>query len=97
MITAMFRKAKVTPQTQFEVMDLRTIFTMVQEGMGVTIVPEMALPSNLAGLYISHIAPSLMRDLAFAVPSLETASPEVTIFWQQAKEWASPEFLSLKL
>jgi DNA-binding transcriptional LysR family regulator len=42
---------------QFELIDLQTIFAMVQEEIGVTIVPEMALPSDLAGLYISSLKP----------------------------------------
>lgn len=97
-ITAMFRKAKVKPLTQFEVIDLRTIFAMVQEGMGVTIVPEMALPSNLTGLQILHLEPSVMRRLAFAVPSLEAASPAVTVFLQLAKDWAKSQgYLESKL
>ncbi len=87
-ITGMFRKAKVIPRTQFEVIDLRTIFAMVTEGMGVTIVPQIALPANLTGLSILHLEPKVLRHLAFAVPSLQTATPAVTMFLQQARIWA---------
>ncbi len=66
--------------------------------MGVAIVPEMALPSDLAGLHVLHLTPSVMWGLAFAVPSLEAASPGVRIFWQQAKSWAkSQDFLASTL
>lgn len=86
-ITAMFRKAKITPKTQFEAIDLRTIFAMVQEGMGVTIVPEMALPTDSPGFHVMSLQPKHFRQLAFAVPSLETATPAVAEFLNEAKVW----------
>ncbi len=84
-IMNLFRKAKVTPKTQFEVMDLRTIFAMIQEGMGVTIAPEMALPSDLTELHLLPLQPRKFRHLALAVPSLETATPAVAAFLQEAQ------------
>lgn len=87
LITAMFRKAKIVPKTQFEVIDLRTIFAMVQEGMGVTIVPEMALPSDRSGLHVISLSPKQFRHLAFAVPSLEAVAPAVAEFLKEAKVW----------
>ncbi|NEQ50564.1 MAG: LysR family transcriptional regulator [Leptolyngbya sp. SIO3F4] len=87
LITAMFRQAKTTPKTQFNVIDLRTIFAMIQEGMGVTIVPEMALPSDCSGLHVMSLSPKQFRQLAFAVPSLDTATPAVTEFLNEAKVW----------
>jgi len=87
LITAMFRQAKITPKTQFEVIDLRTIFAMVQEGMGVTIIPEMALPTDSSGLHVMSLKPKHFRHLAFAVPSLETATPAVAEFLNEAKVW----------
>ena len=84
LIMAMFRDAKMVPKTQFEVLDLRTIFAMVQEGMGVTIVPEMALPSDCSRLHMLSFRPKQFRQLAFAVPSLETVSPAVEEFLNEA-------------
>lgn len=87
LIKAMFRKAKIIPKTQFEVIDLRTIFAMVQEGMGVTIVPEMALPFDRSGLHVMSLNLKQFRHLALAVPSLETATPAVAEFLNEAKVW----------
>lgn len=84
-VVNLFRKAKVTPKTQFEVIDLRTIFVMVQEDMGVTIVPEMALPDDLTGLHLLPLQPRKFRQLALAVPSLEAATPAVLAFLQEAQ------------
>jgi len=90
-ITNMLRKAKVTPRTQFEVIDLRTIFAMVTEGMGVTIVPEMALPDNLTGLSVLTLEPKVVRRLAFALPSLSTAIPAVTAFLRHTQSWVKSQ------
>lgn len=85
LILSMFRQAKVTPKIQFEIIDLQTIFAMVQEGMGVTIAPEMALPSELSGLHVMSLEPKQLRHLALAIPSWETATPAVVSFLNEAK------------
>lgn len=85
LILSMFRQAKIIPKIQFEVIDLRTIFAMVQEGIGVTIAPEMALPSDCSSLHVMSLQPKQLRNLAFAVPSLETVTPAVASFLNEAK------------
>ena len=87
LISGMFRKANITPKIQFEIIDLRTIFAMVQEGMGVTIVPEMALPSDCSGLHVISFEPKQFRHLAFAAPSLKTVTPAVAEFLNEIKGW----------
>ena len=89
-ITQMFRQSKVTPKIQYEVIDLRTIFAMVQEGVGVTIVPEMALPADLAGLQVLTLQPELRRQLALAVLSLD-ATPAVREFLNLAQTWTQAQ------
>jgi DNA-binding transcriptional LysR family regulator len=86
-IAGMFDRANLVPKIQFEAIDLRTIFSMIQEGMGVTIVPEMALPVNLTGLHVLNLKPKRSRHLALALPSLNTASPAVKVFLYQAQNW----------
>ena len=85
-INRMFQQSKVTPKIQYEVIDLRTIFAMVQQGIGVTIVPEMALPADLAGLQVLTLQPELRRQLALAVPSLDK-TPAVREFLNLAQAW----------
>ena len=89
-ITRMFRQSKVTPKIQYEVIDLRTIFAMVQEGIGVTIVPEMALPADLTGLQILTLQPEVRRQLALAVLSLEV-TPALRKFLNMAQTWTQAQ------
>jgi DNA-binding transcriptional LysR family regulator len=88
LIHALFDKAKVRFQVQLEVREIAAALAMVQEGMGITIIPEMALPSQLpAGIKALHLQPTAWRHLALAVPSRETMSPAANMFLQQAQQW----------
>ena len=88
LIKELFRKAKVVPQIQLGVREIATVLAMVQEGMGITIVPEMALPSQLpTGIRTLRLRPTAWRHLALAVPSRETMSPATKMFLQQAEQW----------
>ncbi len=88
LITAVFRAAGVVPDIRFEVRDVGTILAMVGEGLGVTIVPELALPQNLDSLSSVRalaLNPPVRRRLALAVRSLATASPATMAFIEQAQ------------
>ncbi len=92
-LTALFRKAGVMPQVQFGVRETPTLLAMVQEGMGVSIVAEWNLSTELSGLTILHLRPAVFRPLALAVPSLALASPAVQAFLEQAQQWATEQGL----
>ncbi len=88
MINHLFRQAHVTPRIQFEVLDSKTIFAMVQEGIGVTIVPELALPDDSDRLQVLHLTPRASRKLALARISSAPTTPAVAAFLTQAQDWA---------
>jgi DNA-binding transcriptional LysR family regulator len=67
---------------------------MVQEGIGVTVVPELTLPGDRHQLHVLYLTPRAPRMLALASRSLTMASPAVIAFMTQAREWAySQHFL----
>ena len=86
-VTDLFRRAKVSLHARFEASDTTTILAMVQEGLGISIVPALALPTNPIGFEIRRLDPSLMRPLAFGLPSLNAASPATRRFVEQAQSW----------
>lgn len=92
----LFREAKVAPCIQFEIREIPTILAMIEEGIGISIVPEMALPSPRSGLAFLHLRPIVRRQLAFATLSLKTASPAAIMFLQQAQQWAQAQGLLLQ-
>ncbi|SDZ08064.1 DNA-binding transcriptional regulator, LysR family [Evansella caseinilytica] len=80
-----FRQAKASPCTRFEVHDCNTIANMVKEGLGITIGPELFLKTQ-AEIEIGYLELSSWRYIALACPSLSEASPAVKAFLHVAKQ-----------
>ena len=77
LISSAFRSAGCEPNIRFEVRDMGAILAMVGEGLGVTVVPELALPrhpESLADLRTVPLDPPVRRHLALAARSFGTAS-----------------------
>ncbi|KXH81844.1 LysR family transcriptional regulator [Sporosarcina sp. HYO08] len=82
-----FHEHKVTPQIKFELADDQAIISMVQNGMGISILPEMVLyrvPKNvrIVGLKGEHY-----RSIGIAAPSFNTISPAARKFIDYVKVW----------
>jgi DNA-binding transcriptional LysR family regulator len=89
LIRAIFREAHVPLRPpQFEVSDVPTMLAMVQEGLGVTIVPRLNLVAHLTGIHTVSLDPPVFRRLALGVRTLEQAAPAVRAFLHQAQTWA---------
>jgi len=89
LVQALFDESQVQMKLHLEVREIAAVLAMVQEGMGITIIPELALPSQLpSGLKSLHLRPPAWRHLALAVPSRDTLSPAANMFLQQAEQWA---------
>ncbi|WP_413990300.1 LysR family transcriptional regulator [Labrys okinawensis] len=55
--------AGAKPQVLFLARDNSTIFGMVREGIGLTIMPDLTLPDDTTGLAVRRLTPTLRRDL----------------------------------
>ena len=89
LIRAIFRAAGITPRVQFDVRDMATLFAMVQEELGVTLVPALALPlAPIGGVRALPLEPPVQRPIGLVVRSRDAASPAVTAFIHQARAWA---------
>jgi len=87
-IYELFHKAGATLHAKFDVHNITTALSMVQEGLGMAIVSKIslslsALPPNVL---IREIHPQPYREIHLAVPSLEEASIAVKLFIQTAKD-----------
>ncbi|WML44827.1 LysR family transcriptional regulator [Neobacillus sp. PS3-40] len=94
-LQAIFKEQGIYPNIQFEVRDIATIIAMVQEGVGNTILPEMAIPSTLAKVTVSYLSPQKYRNLGLAVSSSDYTSPALNAFIHEAQEFTKN--LSLEL
>jgi len=70
------------------VSDGSTMIAMIQEALGVAIMPEMVLPDKLTGVRAVSLDPCAYRYLALGVRSMQGLSPAAHAFIQQAQQWA---------
>ncbi|WP_134684785.1 LysR family transcriptional regulator [Brevibacillus migulae] len=82
-----FRARDAQPNTQFEVADTSTILSMVTEGLGITVVPQMTLPASMDQLTLRPLKPQVFRHIGLAVRSLAAPPPAVAMFIKEAKHW----------
>ena len=59
--------ARSKPNILFLVRDNATIFGMVREGIGLTVMPDLTLPDDTSGLAVRRLTPPLRRDLHASV------------------------------
>lgn len=79
------------PQIKYEVKETSTILTMVQQGLGITILPSMALPQKLSHSVVLSLDPPIFRSLGLAVPSLDRAPKAVPLFMQHVQKICKKE------
>ncbi|GAB2559695.1 LysR family transcriptional regulator [Gracilibacillus alcaliphilus] len=84
-VETMFEEAQIQPSIRFEVHDRTTIANMVQEGLGVTIGPELFLKTQ-QNIKISKLNRKNNREVALACQSITNASPAVKEFLHVAKD-----------
>ncbi|MDX8044996.1 LysR family transcriptional regulator [Gracilibacillus sp. S3-1-1] len=78
-VEELFEEAKIKPTIRFEVHDCTTIANMVQEGLGVTIGPELFLKTQ-QNVEIATLQQTSFREVALACSNLSEASPAVKEF-----------------
>lgn len=84
LVRATFRSAGCAPHVLFEVEDNQTIISMVEEGLGYTIVPRLTLPPAINGATIVELRPVTHRQIGLAVKSLKDSTPAVRKFIEVA-------------
>ncbi|WP_442853213.1 LysR family transcriptional regulator [Bacillus sp. EB01] len=86
LIKRLFRENNVFPNVIFEIEDNNTIISMVQKGLGITIIPEMVIPKNLPPYTkMIPLETNLYREIGIALKSFKQASPSIKKFMQIVK------------
>lgn len=83
-VEELFEEAQIKVPVRFEVHDCTTIANMVQEGLGITIGPELFLKTQ-PNLKISKLNLKNSREVALACHSVKDSSPAVKEFLHIAK------------
>jgi len=78
---------------RYQASDSATIFAMVREGLGITLVPRMMLPKKLEGMVALPLDPPHRLQIGLAVKSQATASLGARLFIQTALSWTQEQAL----
>lgn len=79
-IAAAARSAGASLNVAFEAREIATVLAMVEGGLGVSVVPTLALPAEPGGLAVRPLDPPVPRLLGLAVRTLAGASPAARAF-----------------
>ena len=77
----------VNLRKKYEVSDGRTILSMVNKGLGISILPEMVLANNTEDIRTIYLDQSYYRKIGIAAYSLKNCSPAVKKFIACTKSW----------
>ncbi|MCL6602228.1 MAG: LysR family transcriptional regulator [Paenibacillus sp.] len=87
-----FQENELSLNKQLEVAENSTIISMVEAGMGVSIVPSMILPAMPVNIVVKPITPPITRVIGLAVRSQETISSAMAAFIKETQGWLSLHF-----
>ena len=79
--------AGVKPNIRFTTKDDYAIIAMVENGLGVSIVPELLLQGHTDNLRAMELFPGAKRTIALAIPDSSASSPAVQSFVDYACKW----------
>ena len=79
--------AGVKPNVRFTTKDDYAIIAMVEQGLGVSIMPELLLRGRRDGIAARPLDPPASRTLALAIPAGALAGPATRRFAAFAAEW----------
>lgn len=78
---------KLNLQVKYELMEERTIFAMVQRGLGISILPELILVNVPDSIHIVDLKEADYRVLGVAAVSFKTISPAAKKFLACVRSW----------
>lgn len=79
------------PNIKFTSRDERTIFSMVENGLGVSILPELVLRGWEGRVVKLPLTPRVTRELSICLPSFADASPACKKFVGYVKRMVAPD------
>ena len=79
-------RAGVRPYIKYSTKDDYAMIAMVQQGLGISIVPELLIEGRREGLVVRHVEPQSYRTIALAMPKKQQL-PAVQAFAETAVKW----------
>lgn len=87
-VIALFARSNLSPQVKFQVRDITTLLAMVEEGLGVSIIPALSLPVTRTwqNVRVVPLQPAVHRRLALVAPDFSQLSPVAKLFLGHMKQ-----------
>lgn len=79
--------AKVKPNIKFSTKDDYAIIAMVEQGLGISIMPELLLKGRHDNIKILELVPPSKRTIGIAIPETSKASPATRRFADYVVNW----------
>ncbi|MGM9986006.1 MAG: LysR family transcriptional regulator [Bacillaceae bacterium] len=86
-VRRILKENSVVPTIKFELGDDQAIISMVQKGMGISILPEMVLHRVPDNVRILQLEKEHYRSIGIAAPSFKTISPAAKNFVNHIQWW----------
>ncbi|MGE6375768.1 LysR family transcriptional regulator [Peribacillus muralis] len=86
-IQKIFKENKVTPNIRFENMNENSVFSMVENNLGISILPEMIIPKSIESIKAIPLELDSYRTIGLAVR--KPPSPASKKFAEVTKRWVS--------
>ena len=84
--------AGVQPNIKFTTKDDYAIIAMVENGLGVSIMPQLLLRGHTENVRILPLVPEASRCIALAIPKNESASPAARSFGRHVTAWVGERY-----
>ena len=83
-----FRSCRVKPRVKYALSDDHAALSMVQRGLGVTILPELILEGMAEGVALRELSPAFRRTIGIVSRPNRLVSPAARAFMDLVKEFA---------
>ena len=87
-IEPLLERAAVRPRVRYRFSQVISILGIVQQGLGVSIAPRLALPEQYPGVVYRPLEPRAPRRVALAMRDVAELSPVARVFVELADRWA---------
>lgn len=84
--------AGVTPNIRYTTKDDYAIIAMVEQGLGVSIMPELLLSGRSDNVRIMELAPPASRTIGLCLPDADRAGPATARFAQCVSDWVRERY-----
>jgi len=88
---SVLEQAGITPNIKFTTKDDYAIIAMVEQGLGISIMPELLLKGHTDKICVKEIEGAKKRTIGLAVSTASSMSPSVQSFAEHIRSWVKAQ------